>query len=90
MLTSSLSFKRYPLLDVFECDDCKFCKQYKFDEHSMVRMSIITSIYFVRKAIETQHLMILARVIHFCFDVCYTSFLWNLQCRTFPWGHLLK
>ena len=91
MLTS-LSFNRYPLLNVPKCDDCKFCKQYKFDKHSMVRMSMITSIYFVRKAIEIQHLMILARVIHSCFDVhtASCSIFWNVECRRFPWGHLMK
>ena len=91
MLTS-LSFNRYPLLNVPKCDDCKFCKQYKFDKHSMARMSMITSIYFVRKAIEIQHLMILARVIHSCFDVhnASCSIFWNLECRRFPWGHLMK
>ena len=61
----------------------------KFDEHWMVRMSIITSIYFVRKTIEKQHLMRRARFILFL--TCGTHrflFFENSEYQNFPLGQL--
>ena len=62
----------------------------KFDEHWMVRMSIITFIYFVRKTIE-KTTPYETSTLHSFFLTCGTHrflFLQNSEYQNFPLGHL--